>query len=706
MDPKILLRKLEREIAARKAAESILEKKALELFQTNEALKGLNETLEQEIELRTEKMISFDKKYRDLVETIDEVIYHADLKGNFIFMNQNGPARFGFKYEEMIEAHYSKFVHPDDIENTRNFYRNMMLEDKDNSYLQFRIISKDGQIRWIGQSVKAVREEGQIIKFAAVARDITERKKLIDALNEAKELAESAQKAEKQFLANMSHEIRTPLNAIIGMSHLLSDTKLDIDQSEYVDVLLSSSTILHSLISDVLDISKIDAGHIEIQEKEFDLISLLKILEKTFAVKLENKAIEMKLDIEEGIDTMLIGDELLLSQVFFNLLGNAEKFTEHGNILLKVGIKEHTSAYIKINFEVKDTGIGIPKNKIDDIFKKFKQVSEDKKFKYGGTGLGLPITKKIINLMGGDLAVESIEGLGSVFHFELNFRNTGKPIVSKVAFDINSDSFKQPTFPILVVEDNPLNQKYIGRLLTKWAFNYEFANHGKEAIHKCNEKEYALIFMDIQMPIMDGIEAAKNIRNTNNLNQNVPIIALTASSLLSIKDETKQIGMNDFLSKPFTPLELQIALSKYFATQAHQDKAINEIDAKFRFHKELDQSYIEENYGNDLVYTLDMFETFLDSFEKDNAKLKQGISDKDIKICARYCHKIKPMFTIVGLDKITTYFESLESLLKANEWEGFISTYNTVEVAIIDAYNLITKEVSRLRKHLSAGTVD
>ena len=701
MDPKILLRKLEREVKARKAAEGILEKKALELFQTNEELKGLNETLEHEIELRTAKMISADKKYRDLVETIDEVIYHADLKGNFIFMNQNGPARFGFKHEEMLEAHYSKFVHPDDIEETRNFYRNMMLKDKDNSYLQFRIISKDGQIRWIGQSVKAVREAGKIVKFAAVARDITERKKLIDDLNDAKELAESAQKAEKQFLANMSHEIRTPLNAIIGMSHLLTDTKLDIDQSEYVDVLLSSSKILHSLISDVLDISKIDAGHIEIQEKEFDLISLLKILEKTFAVKLETKAIEMKLDIEEGIETMLIGDELLLNQVFFNLLGNAEKFTEQGNIFLKVRIIENTKEYVKLNFEVKDTGIGIPRNKVNDIFEKFKQVSENKKFKYGGTGLGLPITKKIINLMEGDLAVESIEGLGSVFHFELVFKNTGKPIVDQVEFDINSDSFKQPTFPILVVEDNPLNQKYIGRLLSKWAFKFEFANHGKEAVQKCNEKEYALIFMDIQMPIMDGIEAAKNIRNTNNLNQITPIIALTASSLLSIKDETKQIGMDDFLSKPFTPLELQIALSKYFATKAHQDAAHEGSEATFRFNNQLDKDYIEENYGDDLVYTLDMFETFLDSFEKDHAILQQGILDKDIETCARYCHKIKPMFTIVGLNHITDHFGSLESFSKGNNWEGFITFYNKVDKEIVGAYDLINGEVGRLRQHLS-----
>ncbi len=701
MDSEILLRKLRREKEARKQAEAILEKKALELYQANEDLRRLNETLEGEIELRTIKMLSSEQQYRDLVETIDEVIYHADRSGVFTFMNHNGPARFGYSLDEMLGQAFEKFVHPDDVEKTKAFYAKMLKENLDQSYFQFRIISKNGQIRWIGQSVKSIKEKGEIIKFAAVARDITERNQLMEDLRNAKELAENSQLAEKQFLASMSHEIRTPLNAIIGMSHLLEDTNLNKDQNEYVEVLLNSSKILHTLISDVLDMSKIDSGNIEIQEKDLDLRALLKNIEKTFAIKLENQTINMKLQIDEGIDTYLIGDELLLNQIFFNLLGNAEKFTDEGSISLRAKILESNDEFVKIHFEVKDTGIGISKDNLNNIFEKFKQVSDDKKYSYGGTGLGLPITKRIITLMGGDLEVESIEGLGSVFHFEIQFKNTGKAISQKTNHISNTGQFVIPELAILVVEDNPMNQKYIGRLLNKWKLPFEFANHGKEAIEMCQAKQYALIFMDLQMPILDGFEAALALKTIQNKNSNTPIIALTASSLLSIKKQTKEIGMNDFLSKPFNPSQLKEVLVKYFPFKAQQDQNMEEFEAAFRFNKELNENYLADNYGSDLSYALDMFQTFITSFSNDYALFNESIKNKDIKSCGMYAHKIKPIFTMVGLNKITAHFDTLESLSKNENWEGFVSYFRKVEQEIVNCLALIKVETVRLEKFIS-----
>ena len=705
MDHKVILRKLEREVKARKAAESILESKALELYEANESLKKLNETLEGEIELRTRKMLSSEQQYKDLVETMDEVIYHADVNGYFIFMNHNGPARFGYNHEEMLGKHFSEFILQEDIERTQSFYTTMINDNKDHSYHQFRISSKTGQIHWIGQSVKAIKEDGKVVKFAAVARDITERKKLMDDLNEAKEIAESSQLAEKQFLANMSHEIRTPLNAIIGMSHLLNDTKLAEDQKEYVDILLNSSKILHSLITDVLDISKIEAGHLETNEVEFDLRNLLKTLEKTFIVKLENKNIRFNLELDDEINTILIGDANLLNQVFFNLLGNAEKFTDRGDIFLKAKVLNKTEDSLKIFFEVKDTGIGISKDNLNTIFEKFKQVGEDKKYSHGGTGLGLPITKNVVSLLGGNLQVESIQGLGTVFHFEISLQNTGKAIVETKNLSIPRDVIEVPKEAILIAEDNPMNQKYIRKLLDKWKLNFEFANNGEEAVQKCKEKKYALIFMDIQMPILDGFEATKKIREETNLNQATAIVALTASSLLSIKNETKAIGMDGFLSKPFTPIQLMNILSDHFPSKAQKDSSNPDFEGEFRFNSELNENYLADNYAGDLEYALDMFETFLETFNKDYAVLNENIQHKNLENCAKLAHKIKPIFTMVGLNKISEHFESLENIAKTKNWEGFISYHRNVEHEISNSLALIKVETSRLKKFLKPPTL-
>ena len=453
-------------------------------------------------------------------------------------------------------------------------------------------------------------------------------------------------------------------------------------------------------INDVLDMSKIDAGHLEINEETFDLSALLINLKNTFDLKLENKPVNFKLDLDHEIDTQLIGDVRLLNQVFFNLVGNAEKFTDEGMIILKAKVLEKNNDFLKVYFEVKDNGIGISKENLKHIFKKFKQVGEDQKYKHGGTGLGLPICKQILALMGGELEVESIEGLGSVFHFDLEFKNTGKSLTASETITNKTSTFKVAEGEILIVEDNPMNRKYIRHILEKWRFNFDFAEDGKQAIEKCQKKKYEVIFMDLQMPIMGGFEATKIIRTQEGPNQDCPIVALTANSLVHVKNESEEIGMNGFLSKPFSPDQLHMELAKYFSLEAQKDEDLNEHEGGFRFNSEFNENYLADNYGEDLDYALDMFETFLQSFNADYVQITQGIKNKDSEACAKYAHKIKPMFTMVGLEKMTEHFETLESLAKSENMEGFISYHQQIEQHISSVLALIKTETQRMNKYL------
>ncbi|WP_373330732.1 response regulator [Salmonirosea aquatica] len=383
---------------------------------------------------------------------------------------------------------------------------------------------------------------------------IDNRKEIEDQLRAAKEVAEHATQAKSEFLSMMSHEIRTPLNAIVGLTYLMQQEEVSEKMAENLRILQFSSDNLHLLINDILDFSKIEAGKIELEKVPFDIKQLISNIKKANQVKAEEKENKIKLMIDDEVPQMVMGDVLRLGQVISNLVSNAVKFTRKGSIAIELSVQKKTDTKVFLEISVADTGIGIPKDKQGMIFDHFTQANSQTTREFGGTGLGLVITKKLLELFGSEIKLESEPGKGSKFYFDLELELGGEQQLRKE--DTSNHILNEHTLKglrILLVEDYPMNVKVACRFLERWNVEVDVAENGQIALDKFTPQKYDLILMDIQMPVMDGYETTRNIRL---LDTEIPIIALTASSSLSNQDIAFQVGMNDFLTKPFNPKEL------------------------------------------------------------------------------------------------------------------------------------------------------
>ncbi|MEW6379380.1 MAG: PAS domain S-box protein [bacterium] len=425
------------------------------------------------------------------------------------------------------------------------------------------LTDKDGIIHWI-ETIKTpiYNEQGEVIGTTGIARNITERKTAEEALHMAKEAAEAATRAKSEFLANMSHEIRTPMNGIIGMIDLVSDTQLTSEQREYLNMAKTSADSLMGLLNDILDFSKMEAGRLDLEKIDFDLRTTLETSTEALAIRAHKKGLELICHIRQDVPTMLTGDPGRLRQILVNLVGNAIKFTEKGEVVIVCGVESEDAESVMLHFSVSDTGIGIPRDKQGIIFESFRQVDGSATRQYGGTGLGLSICQQLTEMMGGKIWVESKPGKGSTFHFTARFtmQSDKKPI------EAESRPADLLDLPVLIVDDNETNRKILMEMVSSWGLLPGEARDGKSALAEMEaaafaHSPYRLVLLDVQMPGMDGFEVSRRIKNNPAL-ADARIIVLTS---LGQRGETKicrELGISAYLLKPIRQSELFNAISQ------------------------------------------------------------------------------------------------------------------------------------------------
>ncbi len=498
-----------------------------------------------------------EQKFRDLVEASALAVWETNPEGLVETDSPSWRSFTGQSFEDWKGNGWLKALPSEDRDLVYKKWKEAVTAQKKVD-TEFRLIKANGETRWTNvKAIPIISLDGKVTKWAGMNLDIHDMKMTEEALIKAKNEAEAASRAKEDFVSTMSHEIRTPLNAVIGLTNLLLDNNPREGQKENLESLSFSAQNLLSLINDILDFSKLEAGKGDIEQNAFDLSNLTLSLQQLYEPQAQNNGSSFRLHLDKDIPQGIMTDQLKLSQVLHNLLSNAIKFTSNGSIDFTIAVARREEDMLWLDFTVKDTGIGVPQEKLTHIFEKFSQAESSTVRQYGGTGLGLTITKLLLELMGSEIKVETEVGKGSKFFFRLPVKEaTIEKPVRKISVEMG-DTLALQDLKLLLVEDVEINRNILLQFFQKWwQLQPDEALNGKEAVEKANQKQYDIVLMDVRMPIMDGYEATRRIREIPGY-EDIPILALTADKNLEVQQAQKATQFNDLLTKPFDPGQLK-----------------------------------------------------------------------------------------------------------------------------------------------------
>ena len=594
----------------------------------------------------------------------------ADTEGKILKVSESFPVALGMREDEIVNSCLSDLVHPDDRKSMRRQIEKIKAGGSGFAF-ENRILLKDNTCLELSWKGTINREEGLLY---VTATDITEKKRIEEKLIESKIEVEKA-RAKDTFLANMSHEIRTPLNAIVGFNELLRQTSLTREQRGHVEIIGNALKNLNVIINDILDLSKLESGKLELEHRPFSLENMLKHLVKMHIARAKAKNLKLMLSFDSEIPEYIVGDETRLSQVLINLISNAIKFTSIGGIWIEVSETARVKDEVKIRFSVKDSGIGIEPSKIGLVFERFTQAEDYTTRIYGGTGLGLNIVKSLIDLHGGQLTVDSTPGKGSEFAFEIVF-----PVAESLEEALAGSHFPdQPAgkrslkdMKVLVVDDNEHNQILARAHLEREGVKVDVAGNGQEAIDLIRQKTYDAVFMDIQMPQMDGLQTTEMIRNE--LQLSFPIIGCSAHALESERRRCFLAGMSDYVTKPYTGEDLLNALIRLKpSSQGYAENRKQQTEENFSIVDDFETRFqeLEKQFGRK---TMEVFlNVLLDRIPSDMRHIESSLESADLKKLESVTHNLFGSFGSLQLKQGMHLAKSLETAARNQDHEKSVS---------------------------------